>query len=84
MTETLNTAFVTLAVGMLTVFFILILIVIVGNLIIRLMNRYAPVAEEKVKKNNSINASKNVYAAIVAAVDVLTEGKGSVSNIKNI
>ena len=71
-------------VGMITVSFILFLIVGIGNFIIRLSNKYLPeeVAVTKVKKTNE--PSNNTLAAIAAAIDIATQGKGKVTNIKKI
>lgn len=76
-----------LGVGMITVFVILSLVVIIGNVIIRFVNRYIP---EEVGKTvsvatntaNGVNSKK--MAAIVSAVNILTYGKGKVSKIEKI
>ena len=83
MEEGLSTAFMLLAVGMITVFTILALIVIFGNILISLVNKYLP--EAKVSKvvrsvaQGAIDPRK--MAAIVSAVDVVTEGKAKVTSI---
>ncbi len=83
MDEGFSTALMLLAVGMITVFTILALIVIFGNLLISLVNKYLP--EEKVRKVvrsvalGAIDSRK--MAAIVSAVDVVTEGKAKVTSI---
>ncbi len=71
--------------GMGTVFFILIMVVLLGNVIIRITNKYAPVIEIKVVSENKpseINPAK--IAAIVSAVELVTGGKGKVSSIENM
>lgn len=87
MNEPLSKAFIVLAVGMITVFTILSLVVFSGNLLIKVANKYFP---EKIpqtkslphfpKKSDGIDKSK--IAAIVAAVDVITKGKGQIKNIE--
>ena len=83
MEEGLSTAFMLLAVGMITVFTILALIVFFGNLLITLVNKFIP--EEKVSKVFSSLADRAMdprkMAAIVSAVDVVTEGKAKVTSI---
>lgn len=86
MEEGLSTAVMLLAVGMITVFTILALIVIFGNLLITLVNKFIP--EEKVNKVmgsfalGAIDSRK--MAAIVSAVDVVTEGKAKVTSITKV
>lgn len=77
----LNEAFSILIVGMITVALILMLIVLIGNVIIRLSNKYAP--EAKLPDNNKGRggSTENTYAAIRAAIDIVTKGKGKVTNI---
>ena len=86
MEEGLSTAVMLLAVGMITVFTILALIVIFGNLLITLVNKFIP--EEKVKKVVSRVAlgaiDSRKMAAIVSAVDVMTEGKAKVTSITKV
>ena len=86
MEEGLSTAVMLLAVGMITVFTILALIVFFGNLLITLVNKFIP--EEKVSKVvrsvtlGAIDSRK--MAAIVSAVDVVTEGKAKVTSITKV
>jgi len=74
-----------LIVGMLTVAFILILVVVFGNLLIRFVNKYFP---EEVKSSNSKMRSDNIaggkLSAIIATVDIITQGKGKVSKVEKI
>ena len=85
MSEDFNMAIVLLAVGMLTVFFILALIVIFGNWLILIVNRYFP-EQLKQKITQSIPSQHEIeskkLAAIVTAVDIVTKGKGKVESIK--
>lgn len=85
--ENLNTALGLLVVGMVTVFIILWLVVVIGNLVIRLTNRFIPVAGPAAgKPGNGNTRGRKIHskklAAIVAAVDVVTQGQGSVESIK--
>jgi oxaloacetate decarboxylase gamma subunit len=82
MGQELALGFKLLGVGMITVFLILLLVVVLGNFIIAIVNKYFP---EEVKVinagvNSTIGAKK--MAAIVAAVNIVTKGKGKVTNIE--
>ncbi|MGD9931939.1 MAG: OadG family protein [Mangrovibacterium sp.] len=83
----LGIAFEMMGVGMITVFVILSLVVLLGNLIIRFVNKYIPeVVTQKVQpatvKSGGINPQK--MAAIVSAVKTVTGGKGHVSKIEKL
>ena len=86
MNEGFSTAFMLLAVGMITVFTILALIVLFGNILISLINKYLP--EQKIGRivgqaaQGSIDPKK--MAAIVSAVDVVTGGKAQVTSITRV
>ncbi|HZH72063.1 MAG TPA: OadG family protein [Mariniphaga sp.] len=83
MEEGIGGALVLMAIGMITVFMILWLVVIIGNLLIRFTNKYvpAPVVESKVTgATTAIPAG--TLAAIVAAIEAVTGGKGKVTNIE--
>jgi len=75
-----------LAIGMITVFTILALIVVFGSLLTSFVNKYFP--ETKVSQSSttasaqtaSIEASK--IAAIITAVDIVTKGKARITSIK--
>ncbi len=74
-----------MVIGMITVLVILSLVVAIGNLIIRFVNKYLP--EEVVKKvqqvtNSSGDLNRKKVAAIVSAVKIVTEGKGHVTKIE--
>ena len=72
--------------GMSTVFFILIMVVVLGNLIIQLTNKFAvaPVTltDGADKSKTEIEPSK--LAAIVSAVEISTKGKGNVTMIERM
>ena len=80
---------------MITVFVILGLVVLTGDLLIRVVNRYFPAASIKSplgradqQVSNTSNTSamndKSTVAAIVAAVDIITAGKGNAASIEKI
>lgn len=81
----LSTAFELLAVGMITVFIILTLVVLLGRFIIFMVNRYLPEQMSKpIKKSIESNAiiPKKHIAAITAVVNKVTMGKGHLSHIE--
>lgn len=82
--QPLNEALSIMAVGMITVFFILFLIILIGNIIIRFSNRYLPEEATVVKTKKATVSSDNTLKAIEAAIDVITKGRGKVTNIKKL
>lgn len=85
MNENFELALQLLGIGMLTVFAILFLIVLLGNVIIRFVNRFIPEAEVAVAtpvKTASSAIDPKIMAAIVSAVKIVTGGKGSVVKIE--
>ncbi len=93
MNENLQEAFIILAVGMITVFAILSLVVFTGQILIRITNKYAPPETAKANisnhrppliptPSNSINKKKLV--AIIGTVDHLTHGKGRIEKIEKL
>lgn len=86
MNDGFNTAFMLLAVGMITVFTILALIVVFGNILISLANKFIP--EAKISRvvrsiaSGAIDPQK--MAAIVSAVDVVSRGKAKVTSITKV
>ena len=86
MGQNIGNAISIMLVGMATVFLILWLVVIIGNIIIRITNRYFPAADTvKIQKGKSTeSASAGKVAAIVAAVDIVTNGKGNVTKITKV
>lgn len=76
-----------MGIGMITVFIILSLVVLLGNLIIRFVNKYLP--EEVSKKVEQVASQASDFnrkkvAAIVSAVKIVTEGKGRVTKIEKM
>ncbi|WP_319269160.1 OadG family protein [uncultured Draconibacterium sp.] len=82
----MNEALKLMLTGMSTVFFILIMVVVLGNLIIRITNRFAvatvesPTAAKPVQ--SQISASK--LAAMVSAVEITTKGKGRITSVEKM
>jgi len=76
-----------LGVGMVTVFIILALVVILGDLIIRFVNKFMPEVEKVTVAKNTVSVpeinSKKI-AAIVSAVSKVTNGSGRVVNIEKL
>ncbi len=83
MSGDLTTAFNLMIVGMITVAIILLLVVLTASLLIKLVNRFGPVVEEK-KKNTSKNIKKidaKQLAVLAAVVEHVTNGKGVIKEI---
>ena len=84
MEDTMYFGSMLMAVGMTTVFIILALVVLGGKLTILITNKFALAPEPAVIRTMSstggIEASK--IAAITAAVETITQGKGHISEIK--
>ena len=85
--EDLGLALELILVGMITVFLILSLVVLIGNLIIGFVNKYLP---EKAKQlvldtgNSTDEISRKKLAALVTAVKIVTKGKGRVTKIEKL
>lgn len=76
-----------MGIGMITVFIILSLVVLLGNLIIRFVNKYLP--EEVSKRVEQVASqagdfNRKKVAAIVSAVKIVTGGKGRVTKIEKM
>ncbi len=82
----LQLGFQLLLVGMVTVFFILFLVVTIGNAIIRFVNRFLPeqITSKKTKKQASSAIDRKKMAAIVSAVQIVTQGKGKVIRVEKL
>jgi oxaloacetate decarboxylase gamma subunit len=79
MSEGLELGVTLMIIGMITVFAILYLVVAGGGLLIRVVNKYYP---ETVSQPR-VNDSKKI-AVIIAAVNLITGGKGKIEEIKKI
>ncbi|RPJ56864.1 MAG: oxaloacetate decarboxylase [Dehalococcoidia bacterium] len=82
--SSLNDAFWILIVGMITVFIILWLVVLTGNLIIKFVNRFVPETEGSKRVTKASALSNGTSAAISAAVSIITNGKGKVTKITKV
>ena len=86
--ENLNLALSLLLVSMITVFAILYLVVLIGNVVIRLTNRFITPETIAVKKEIASGKAKPTnpakIAAVIAAVDAVTGGKGKIEKIDKI
>lgn len=76
-----------LAIGMVSVMFVLFLIVFVANGMIRVMNKIVPeveIVKARSQQTNIPEIASNKIAAITSAINILTQGKGKVTNIQKI
>lgn len=82
----MNEAIRLMLTGMSTVFFILIMVVFLGNLIIQITNRFEVVPTKKMGINADAvrEIESNKLAAIVSAVEITTRGKGKITSIEKI
>lgn len=84
----MNQAITIFIVGMISVFTVLSLVVLTGNVLVNIVNRLhrPPVIDypinEPVLTNEVI--PKEEIAAITAAVQILTQGKGKITTIKKM
>ena len=69
-----STALSLLAIGMITVFMVLLLVVVTGNILIRIVNRFY------VESDKQIEGAK--IAAITGAVEAFTQGQGHIIKIE--
>lgn len=72
-----------LVIGMITVFSILFLVVACGTLLIKITNKYFPLETQKTVTLVQ-GSNKNKIAAIMAAVEAVTGGKGKATSIRKI
>jgi oxaloacetate decarboxylase gamma subunit len=83
MEPTLANGLSLLLIGMGTVFFILSIIVLTGNLLIYFTNKIENPATLTLKENVITQNGKHI-AAITSVVMTITEGKGKIDSIKKI
>ncbi|MDG1716227.1 MAG: OadG family protein [Saprospiraceae bacterium] len=86
MESNISNALVLLAIGMITVFLILALVVISGNILIKLVNKYTPEPTKKFLRNDrsaTVTASETL-AVIATAVKTVTAGHGKVESIQKV
>lgn len=82
MTEEISLALTLLLIGMITVFLVLLLVVITGNLLIRIVNKYFPAEISDNPARGSGEIDQSTIAAITAAVTTITGGKGKITKIE--
>ena len=81
--ENMNEALSLLLVGMIMVLLILFLVVVIGNVVIQLTNRYIPVTEEIIDEEKALKSITSKRMAVLAAVvDVVTQGRGRVDSVE--
>ena len=86
--ENLSLGLMLMAVGMITVFAILLIVIYLSKLLIAIVNKVAP--EEVVAKKTAPATSAptvidpNTLAAIKGAVNIVTGGKGKVMKVEKI
>ena len=83
MTSDVSTALNLLGIGMITVFVVLTLVVGMGKLLIRIVNRLPEeIKPAQVALGTSSSMDPKKVAAITAAVDHITHGKGVITKIE--
>lgn len=83
--ENLSLALLLTAVGMGTVFCVLVIVIMLGKGIILLVNKYFPEAVKPVAIQSTGNEpSPTQLAAIKSAISTITGGKGNVIKIEKI
>ena len=85
--ENIETAILLMVVGMATVFVILLIVIYLGKLLITLVNKYAPEEVAPAKQETPRGPAPipgNFLAAITAAVNVVTQGKGKVTKVEKL
>lgn len=85
--ENIGIGLMLMAVGMITVFVILLIVIYLSKLLIAIVNKVAP--EEVVVKKAAASAAPvvidpNTMAAIKGAVNIVTGGKGKVMKVEKI
>lgn len=78
MENEISQALTLLGIGMITVFVVLSLVVVVGNVLIKIVNRFAPLQEVALREPEISNSK---IAAIISAVEIITGGKGRITKI---
>lgn len=83
--ENVDTGLLLMVVGMTTVFAILLIVIFLGKGLIVLVNKYAPEVSLPTKSgSNPEEIPSSVLAAIVSAVNIVTGGKGKVTNVEKL
>lgn len=88
--ENIETGFLLMAVGMTTVFAILLIVINLGKGLIVLVNKYAPeevIVKKQIAPKRQATTSgipSQTTAAIVSAISMVTGGKGKVVKIEKL
>ncbi len=94
MEQSLSNAFLILFVGMITVFVVLLLVVLTGKMLIKLVDN---ISYDKLEASPTIKfvpklseyedregIDRKKIAAIVASIDVITQGKGYITKVEKL
>ena len=84
MTQDFSTALMLMGVGMITVFVVLSLVVLVGNGLVSFVNKFVPDSLSVQSNNQQTTIDPAKIAAITAAVEIFTNGKGQVDKIEKV
>lgn len=86
MESNISNALVLLVIGMITVFLILALVVISGNILIKLVNKYTPEPTKKFLRNDrsATVTAPETLAVIATEVKTVTAGHGKVESIQKV
>ena len=86
--ENLGLGLQLMAVGMITVFCILLVVIQLSKLLIQAVNKWAPAEvvtpQPQVKKAPAATVDNQTLSIIQAAVTQITDGKGSVKNVTRL
>ncbi len=83
--ENLSFGLMLMAIGMVTVFAILLIVINLSKLLIVLVNKVAPEAEaQPAKARPAAAVDERTMAVITAAVAQLTGGKGTVKTVERV
>ena len=83
MESNLSNALLLLAIGMVTVFVVLSLVVLCGSLLIKLVNKYAQEPVKTAKLIKPLISNKEI-AVMTAIVEHITMGKGKIESIEKV
>lgn len=83
MESTVSNALLLLGIGMITVFAVLSIVVFSGQILISLINKYAPDPIKESKLITPLVSNKEI-AVITAVVDHVTLGKGKIESIEKL
>jgi len=87
MEDSIQSAFMLMVVGMITVFAILFLVVLCSKLLIAIVNHYFPVAsflETTLQTNEKPLHDNKKISVIIATVEAVTSGTGHIREIKKV